>query len=146
MCGNIPSGPTGRGVKRNQGDKLKYISLTFIYSTTIAGAGKHILASKSCCPCLYDTHLKRCRATHPISIQCWASVATHCWFNADKLSTTLAQHYSNTGFAINLAAAPQQTRAIYQILFQCWPNVFEAGPTLKQHWVIVPCLLGLQCG
>ena len=60
----------------------------------------------------------RCRPTHPISAQCWASVAAHCWFNADKLSTTLAQHYSNTGSAVYLAATPQQTRAIYPILFQ----------------------------
>ena len=79
-------------------------------------------------------------------VQCWSSVAGHCCFNANKLSTTLAQHYSNTGYAVCLAAAPQQTRAIYSIMFQCWSNVFAAGPKLKQHWVIVPCLLGLLCG
>ena len=28
------------------------------------------------------------------------------------------------------------------MLFQCWPNVFDAGPTLKQHWLKHPCLLG----
>ena len=28
------------------------------------------------------------------------------------------------------------------MLFQCWPTVFDAGPTLKQLWVNVPCLLG----
>ena len=28
------------------------------------------------------------------------------------------------------------------MLFQCWPTVFDAGPTFKQHWVNVPCLLG----
>ena len=49
----------------------------------------------------------RFRPSHPISVQCWANVAAHCWFNADKLSTTLAQHSSNTGFAVYLAAAPQ---------------------------------------
>ena len=29
------------------------------------------------------------------------------------------------------------------MLFQCWPTVFDAGPTLTQHWVNAPCLLGL---
>ena len=36
----------------------------------------------------------------------------------------------------------QQTRGIHPMLFQCWPTVFDAGPTLKQHWVNAPCLLG----
>ena len=44
----------------------------------------------------------RCRHTHPIPVHC---VTAHCWFNSDKLSTTLAQHYSNTGSAVYLAAA-----------------------------------------
>ena len=48
----------------------------------------------------------RCSPTHPISVQCWASVAAHCWFNAHVLSTTLAQHHSNTGYAVYLVAAP----------------------------------------
>ena len=26
--------------------------------------------------------------------------------------------------------------------FQCWSIVFDAGPTLKQHWVNALCLLG----
>ena len=30
------------------------------------------------------------------------------------------------------------------MLFQCWPTVFEVGPTLKQHWLIVSCLLDYQ--
>ena len=35
----------------------------------------------------------------------------------------------------------QQIRGIRPMLFQCWPTVFDAGPTLKQHWVNAPCLL-----
>ena len=31
------------------------------------------------------------------------------------------------------------------MLFQCWPTVFDAVPTLKQHWVNAPCLLGDHC-
>ena len=44
--------------------------------------------------------------------------AAHCWFNADKSSTTLAQHYSNTGSAVYLAAAPQRKRFIHPMLAQ----------------------------
>ena len=82
-----------------------------------------------------------------IPMQCWASVAAlswrgrqsqsdrhpvyaaHCWFNAYKLSTTLGQHYSITGSAIYLAAAPQQKRAIYPMLAQRlrrWPDIETA--------------------
>ena len=28
------------------------------------------------------------------------------------------------------------------MLFQCWASVEDGGPTLKQHWVNAPCLLG----
>ena len=38
--------------------------------------------------------------------------------------------------------AIQQTRGIQTMLFRCWPTVFDAGPTLKQHWVNDLCLLG----
>ena len=94
--------------------------------------------------CLYDTN----DVVLPTQFRFNVSIATYCWFNADKSSNTLAQHYSNTGSAVYLAAAPRQTRAIHPILFQCWPNVFDAGTTLKQHWVIVPCFpyqLTLPC-
>ena len=36
----------------------------------------------------------------------------------------------------------QQTRNIDPMLFQCWPTVCDAVPTLKQPWVNVSCLLG----
>ena len=36
----------------------------------------------------------------------------------------------------------QQTRYINPMLAQCWPTVYDAGPTLDQHWVDVSCLLG----
>ena len=29
--------------------------------------------------------------------------------------------------------------------FQCWPTVFDAWPTLKQHWVNASRLLGTLC-
>ena len=30
------------------------------------------------------------------------------------------------------------------MLFQCWPTICDAGPTLKQHWVNDACLLGIS--
>ena len=41
-----------------------------------------------------------------------------------------------------LPATTHHTRDIHPMLFQCCPTVFDAGPTLKQHWVKAPCLLG----
>ena len=34
----------------------------------------------------------------------------------------------------------------YETLTQCWANVEDGGPTLKQHWVNVSCFLGLHHG
>ena len=36
----------------------------------------------------------------------------------------------------------QEKRGIRRMLLQCWSTVFDAGPTLKQHWVNASCLLG----
>ena len=36
----------------------------------------------------------------------------------------------------------KQTQGIHPMPFQCWPTVFDTGPTMKQHWVNAPCLLG----
>ena len=36
----------------------------------------------------------------------------------------------------------QKTRAAEPMLGKCWPTVCDAGPTLTQHWLIVPRLLG----
>ena len=32
------------------------------------------------------------------------------------------------------------------MLFYCWADVKDDGPTLKQHWVNVSCLLGMYIG
>ena len=29
-----------------------------------------------------------------------------------------------------------------QYVGQCWPAVYDVGPTLTQHWLNVSCLLG----
>ena len=44
--------------------------------------------------------------------------------------------------AHDFCRSSQQIRDIHPMLFQCWPTVFDAGPTLKQHWVNAPCLTG----
>ena len=31
---------------------------------------------------------------------------------------------------------------VYPFLIQCWPTVFDAGPTLNQHRVNLSCVLG----
>ena len=36
----------------------------------------------------------------------------------------------------------QQTRGIEPMLFKRWATVYNAGPTLKQHWFNASCLLG----
>ena len=56
-------------------------------------------------------------------------------FNAGPALQPIAG--SNTGSVVYFA----QTRGIQPVLFQCWPTVFDAGPSLKQHWVIVSCFL-----
>ena len=45
--------------------------------------------------------------------------------------------------AQQVVSVSQQTRGIQPMLIQCWSSVFDAGPTLKQHWLNASCLL---CG
>ena len=35
----------------------------------------------------------------------------------------------------------QQTGDIDPVLDQCWATVYDAGPTLVQHWVDVSCVM-----
>ena len=44
------------------------------------------------------TWYTQCRPTHPIPVQCCASVAAHCWFNAGQSYSTLAQHWNRIGW------------------------------------------------
>ena len=37
-----------------------------------------------------------------------------------------------------------QMRGVHPMLFQCWASIEDGGPTLKQHWVRVSCVLGHQ--
>ena len=48
-----------------------------------------------------------------------------------------------SGQRLVCAEPTQQTRDVKSMWFQCWANVFDAGPTLKPHWLNVSCLLSL---
>ena len=74
-------------IKERTKETSSNISSTCIPSTTIAGAGQHLFNT-----CLRCTSYRGCRPTHKIPVQCRASIAAHCWFNAGQSSTTLAQH------------------------------------------------------
>ena len=85
--------------------------------------------------------------------------ATHWAIDRDKLCNMVgsAYHwpslrcYLNCGelrrfgtcnlLQVSGEACGQQTRGAHPRLFQCWPSVFDAGPTLKQPWVNAQCLL-----
>ena len=115
-------------IKGRTKERSSNISSACISSTTIAGAGQYSFNT-----CLRCATYRWCRPTLQIPVQCLAIIAAHCWFNAGQSSTTLAQHYSVVYFA--------QARGIQPMLFQCWPTVSDAGPSLKQQWVITPCFL-----
>ena len=142
--------PLGHGVSRQywlshvDGEETFFVSLTAetgnrTPNSGVKGSGaNHYPRAPARC-----TSYRGCRPTHHILVH-WASVVAHCWFNAEQSSTALNQHKSITGSAVYLA----QTRGIHPMMFWCWTTVFDAGPTLKQHWVIVPCFLtaALICG
>ena len=75
-------------IKERTKETSSNISWTYIPPATIAGAGHHSLINT----CLRCTSYRGCRPTHQILVQCWASVAAHCWFNACQSSMTLVQH------------------------------------------------------
>ena len=95
-------------IKKRTKETSSNIYSTCIPSTTIAGAGQHSFNI-----CLRCTSYRGRSPTHQIPVQCWASIAAHCWFNAGQLSTTLVQHYSITGSVVYFA----QTRGIQPMLF-----------------------------
>ena len=64
------------------------------------------------------------------SVQRQNAVSAH-FSNEQLLLFAFPLHYSR----------PQQTRDADTTLVQCWSIVCDAGPTLNQHWVNVPCLL-----
>ena len=43
-----------------------------------------------------------------------------------------------------LTFSTQPARHIYPMFDQCWPTVYDVGPTLVKHWVDVSCFLGIS--
>ena len=62
------------------------------------------------------------------------SVIVYLGFNRDSVVDT---ETSNWLLYLDKKGAFTQS-----VLFQCWATIFDAGPTLKQHWLNAPCLLG----
>ena len=81
--------------------------------------------------------------------QCWmVDAQSRRWWTSVKPSLGWRVVFAGHCVVDQLAAdtgplrAIQQTRGIHTMLFQCWPTVYGAGPTLKQLWVNEPFLLG----
>ena len=106
---------------KKQGDKFKYFS-TCILSPTIAGAGQQSFNT-----CLRCTSYRECRPTHQISVQWWASVVAHCWFNGGQSSTTLAHHH------------PVETSVVFVLTVEGSTPCTQVGPSLTNHWIC--CIL-----
>ena len=79
---------------------------------------------------------------------------TQCWFTVGPLSSTSAQQWTKTGstsrvwrgciyqlFYIWWFGESQKTRDVAPMLFQCWVNISDAVPALRQHLANVSCLL-----
>ena len=71
-------------------------------------------------------------------------------FNSDKrhVNRTQAAVWKYNGSKreapiITLSATTQQTRNIEPVLVQCWASVADDGPTVNQHSLNVPSLLGI---
>ena len=55
------------------------------------------------------------------------------WFNIWPSWQMLGLHWTRL--------LPQQARDIQPRLVQCWPSVYDAGPTLNQPWLNVSCFV-----
>ena len=64
--------------------------------------------------------------------------------------TSLALHVSHVSidlsskcvWSVSSQHHAQQTRDVGPLVGQCWSSVYDAGPTLDQHWAKVSCMLG----
>ena len=116
---------------KNQGDKLKYISNVYsshhhrrCWPTSI-----QYLAANCAVACL--CHVPR---THDVGLP------TQFRFNVGPASPAIAGQcrsiFYDAGHTLlqhRICCRPQQTGGFHPKLFQCWPIVFDAGPTFKQH-------------
>ena len=104
----------------------------------------------------------------PVSLLCTFGATRPCWgclpSTADACRSSGAPAYSavwpryvkqpvsvSAGFKCNTMENPdphesniQRTQDVEPMLFTCWANVCDAGPTYKQHWLKILCTL-TQC-
>ena len=80
---------------------------------------------------LVNIHATQCRPAHPIPVQCWASIAAHCWFNAGKLYSPLAQHWNRIWWLSRVYVESAQYSAQY-IGQNCTLQTFW-GTVYPQH-------------
>ena len=106
---------------------------------------------------LWQSLISQCTHLYDVPLTHDVDLLTQYWFNVGPASQPIAgsmavnhlRRWPNTNPTLGLlyfAPAHQQTHGIRPTLLQYWPTFFDAGPTLKQNWVIVPCLLWLICG
>ena len=139
-------------IKERSKERSSSIFLTCIPSTTIAGAGHPVIGWQSendyiwrlqdgAGQLSFNTRLRctsyrGCRPTHQIPVHCWSSPPLIQWRSiVSDAGLTLIHHW------VCSIVYFEQTRDIPPVLFQCWHTVFDTGPSLKQHWVIVPSFL-----
>ena len=104
---------------------------------------QYLLAFQVISCCLLCLHGRMRVASHrpqrliwPTPYVCLPSLA-ECWTDVRDGG----QHSANDVRRLMVAAGSQQTRHIYPMFDQCWPTVYDVGPTLVKHWIEVSCLL-----
>ena len=116
---------------KKQWARLKYISSTFIHSTTIAGAGQHPFDTCQWIVLRLSLRYTRCRPTHLILVQCWTSVAALCCFNAEKFCL---RRWPNTTPTLGLLYTQRQHPSKHVSFTQYCLNVCLTCSTLARHW------------
>ena len=92
----------------------------------------------------YTPSYTRCRPTHPILVKCGPASKPI----AGSMPVNRLRRWPNTtptlGLWNTLTQLPGEHVVIFtQCCFNVGTTVFDAGPTLRQHWMIVLCLLEL---
>ena len=108
-----------------------------------ATLAQHLPHNKSVSACTLWTHHRQQKALS--SVECLMARVGDGGpalnWNLVDLSCLLGIVLQTSRSLIRVHLAIQQTRGIHTMLFQCWPTVFDAGPTVRRHWVNDPCLL-----
>ena len=104
-----------------------------IPSTTIAGAGQHLFNTCVWWPRTEDVGL-------PTKFQFNVRPALQPIAGSIPVNRPRRWPITNPSLGV-VYTLRKHVSSTQLILFQCWLTVFDAGPTLKQHLVIVPRIL-----